>query len=333
MRKILFAITLASMAVMPAYSIEKSNIKHRPLVEDYTALSCGWCLRGNVALEMLANQYPDDHVAVSYHVGDEMAVLNNFAINAQAVPVATIDRGSRMDPYYGVTERQDFQISEELEKAMAVETPAGIEVTAELKDGKVNVSTEVMFLQDFDKANYNIGYILVCNGLTNGKWLQINDYADYKDKPTFKGTPLEELTELGLYVRGYVFNDVVVDASNIYGVAGSLPQEIKEEEVYTHSYSFDISRNTLVQDPDNLVAVAFIIDRNSGKIVNSNKYVFASKQPEENGVGAIADDAEVLVTDFYTLSGIKVANPGPGLYIRQETLSNGSSRTSKVILK
>lgn len=318
----------------PIFAQEK--IKHRPLIEEYTGLWCQWCPRGHVAMEMIEEKYGDDQVSISYHVDDAMSVTKTFVVNVMGVPVGTVDRGPLIDPYYGETEREDFAISRNIEGAMALETPVDIQVGAELIGNKVNVRTTVTAAEDIDNANYQIGYVLTCSGLSNSTWRQMNEYSSYRGKDTFKGTPLEALTEESVYIRGMVYNNVAVDVSGMRGVSGSLPASLTAGETYQHIYSFNnIDRNALIQDPNRLEVAAFVINKSTGRVVNANKYSFykAHGNDEENAVDSVMADMEIVGIEYFDLSGVRVDNPAKGLYICRQTLSDGTVRASKVLLK
>ena len=47
----------------------------------------------------------------------------------------------------------------------------------------------------------------------------------------------------------------------------------------------------------------------------------------------VDNSAEVAGVEFYTPDGRRVANPATGLYIRLVRYSDGSVKTSKVVLK
>lgn len=243
---------------------------HRPLMEEYTGLWCGWCTRGYYAMEEIADIYGDKVVGIAYHNGDPMAVTNSYPVAISGFPGATVDRLSVIDPYYGSYD-SDFGISLNLEERIATLAPADIEVEATLNGTMVNIQTTVTFIEDYTDANYKIGYVLVCNGLEDPSWSQANYFADPKYKPEYEGTPLEVLTTWPTSVKGLVFNDVAVNVAGMRGVAESLPTNITAGEAYTHSYSYDIDGNVLVQNPDNLMVAAFLID-GKNNIVNANKY-------------------------------------------------------------
>ena len=300
---------------------------HRPLVEEFTGLWCGWCPRGFLAMEMLAEQYGDGEVTICYHSNDAMAVTSTFPVPPGGLPSAYVDRQSRIDPYFGSSGEQ-FGISQDVREAMSQLAIGEINVEAELSGNQVKVNTSTTFVTDVENSNYLVGYVLVANGLSDPKWAQMNDYASAAG--LYKDTPLEILTTWGNPALGLVFNDVAVDVSGMNGVQGSLPSTIKTGEIYKHSYSFDISGNSVIQNKENLVVVVFITDRSSGKILNANKYSF---RQEEGAVDVIDDSVAVTEVKYFNLAGQSVSRPGKGIYIKLEVLDNGKTRASKVYLK
>lgn len=329
MKKLITALSIIAICTTVCSAQNWETPVHRPLVEEYTAFWCSWCPRGHIAMEMINEQYADEQVTISYHMQDDLAVTNSFPVRVQSAPNATIDRGTLMDPYYGFTERTDFAIADELDKAMAQETVAAIEVSGYIDGNRLIATADVCFIEDFNNARYQIGYVLTCNNLMNPKWRQQNEYPYYRDRGFFEGTPLEPLTQMSVAIRDFVYNYVAVDVSGMNGVAGSLPSVISAGESYSHSYSFNIDNNSLIEDPENLVVVAFVVDRSSGRVINSNKYSFAPR--ETTGVGSVSEP-ETVKTEYYNLSGVRVANPSGGLYIRKETLGDGSVKCRKELI-
>ena len=54
---------------------------------------------------------------------------------------------------------------------------------------------------------------------------------------------------------------------------------------------------------------------------------------EQSGIGSIDTAVTPVTTEWYGLNGIRVANPGTGIYISRTVMSDGSIRTSKVVRK
>ncbi|MCH5234724.1 MAG: hypothetical protein J1E16_05470 [Muribaculaceae bacterium] len=297
---------------------------HRPLVEEYTGLWCGWCPRGFIAMEMISEDFGDNQVSICYHNGDDMAVTNSYPVNVSGFPSATIDRISIIDPYYGSTSSTEFGISIDVENAMATLAIAEIEVNASLNEESVDVISNTSFISDMNDANYEVGYVLVANGITSEYWAQSNYFAG---ESGYEGTPLEVLTTWPAKVYGLVFNDVAIDVSAMRGISGSLPSTISGGTLYSNTYSFNIEDNELVPSPDSLVVAAFIVDKSTGRIINSNKCAVSKSSAVEN-----LGYSKAETTEFFDLSGRRVINPSSGIFIKRIKMEDGSIKTSKVIL-
>lgn len=297
---------------------------HRPLVEEYTGLWCGWCPRGFIAMEKLAEDFGRKEVTICYHYNDEMAVTNETPVYVSGLPKASIDRKVTLDPYYGTYSNTDFGIALDVENSITEMTIASIEVESILDGNSVIVNSCVEFIIDIDDANYEIGYVLTCNGLSNPKWLQSNSYSGVN---LSENSPLYILSTWPEIVPGLIFNEVAVDASAMFGVKESIPGFIKTQEVYTNSYSFDIEYNDLIQDPNQIVVTAFIIDKNTNQIVNSNKCNI-----NNSGIKEITAKEATGFRELYDLTGKKVNNPSSGIYIMKEYLKDGNIKTSKIFL-
>ena len=335
-KKLTLITALVSLTGFSAFSQQPTKFKHRPLLEEYTGFWCEWCPKGYIAMEIINEQYGDDQVTISFHHKDDLAVTSTFPVSFVGVPVATINRGKLLDPYYGTTEREDMQIATLLEEAMAEDAIAMVEVEAEFDGVNLNANAKAVFGDNFDDANYQIGYILVSDNLSNSRWRQSNEYYYYQDAEWIKGTPLEEVASWGFYVRGLVYNFVAIDAKGMMGIKNSLPSSIQAGETYEHSYSFNVASNPVVQNPDDIGVVAFIVDKNTGRTINSAKFMLNSKvedpgtgDDETTSVDSVVD-SEIVSSEYFDLTGKRILNPEKGIYIVKETLSDGTVNKRKI---
>lgn len=295
---------------------------NRVLVEEYTGLWCGWCPRGFLAMEIIAEEFGDKAVPVCFHNGDDMTVTSVFPVEVSGYPKGTINRMDELDPYYGSYQEKDFGIAYDIEALSSQLTKGDIDIDAILEGTTVKATATVKFIEDYSDANYAVGYLLTCNRLSDPTWIQKNDYSD---RQGYENTRLRELTTWKPLVQGLVFNDVAVNVDGMFGVAGSLPSEIEMAKEYSHSYSFDISDNEFVKNPSDLNVVAFIIDRDTDLVVNSNIYRFTPLA----GISSI-DGSESVEKTYYDLSGRITPHPQNGLFIMREKMSDGHFKTSKI---
>ncbi|MCH5224724.1 MAG: Omp28-related outer membrane protein [Muribaculaceae bacterium] len=301
--------------------------QHKPLVEEYTGLWCGWCTRGYLAMEMIGEIYGNNAVAIAYHNGDPMEVTQNYPVRVPGYPSASVNRNPAVDPYYGSDDVTEFGISNDIAASIDEMTVGEINLRATLSEGIITVESATRFIQDFTNANYEVGYVLVSNGLTNPTWAQANYYSGAGG---YEGSYLQELTEWPDPVAGLVFNDVAIDVSAMNGIANSIPASITNGQEYPNTFTFNIIGNELVQNTDNLIVAAFVIDKTTGLIVNANKCDLSGNA----GVESIKKgNSEVIKIEYYDLTGRKVAEPHNGVVIKREIMNDGSSKSSKIIVR
>ena len=157
--------------------------KKRTLLEEYTGTWCGWCPRGFVGLEKLAEFYPDEYVLVSYHNGDDMEIMDYslFPSPVSGFPDAWMDRDVELDAYYGlVYGAKEFGIADDLAARNKDFGQADINLATTLNDDQtaVTIDADVTFPYDLTDGNYAVEYILVADGLTDESWGQSNYYAN-----------------------------------------------------------------------------------------------------------------------------------------------------------
>lgn len=320
--------------------------QHRPLVEEYTALTCGFCPRGFVAMEYLSEEYPDDAVVLCYHLEfggnqDPMTVTGAAPVATTNYPTASIDRLGVIDPYYGDYERygmRDLGIVDDLfarANQVAIADINISEVAFNPTDSVINVKTDVTFMKNVNNDQYRIGYVLSCNGLYDPTWKQTNNFsrdAAYKDTPL-----IQEFYALPKSVYGLTFNDVAIIATNMRGIANTL-NDVEIGVPITNEYTFDVKdiRNLYRQSlnpycrVDHMIVNAFIVNKSNGTIVNACKFNVGNVY---DAVESIATDSDAVSTVYYDLQGRRVANPDKGIYVKSETLTDGTVRTSKVVVR
>ena len=253
--------------------------KKRALLEEYTGFWCGWCPRGYVGLEQLAEQYPDEYILASYHNGDELEIMpsNYFPSQVDGFPAAWMDRTISLDAYYGTSEDKDFGIADDLAQRNKLFGQADLTITPKLStDGSsVGITTDVTFPYTVEGGNYTVEYLLLADGLTDPTWRQSNYYADgYAGYPEYMDQFTQTSDET---IYGLPFNDVVVLTSELLYGSGNDITDAEADTPVSLSYSFNLSdayntnNKPVIQNTDNLKVVALLIDKETGEVVNANK--------------------------------------------------------------
>ena len=311
------------------------DIKHRAVVEEYTGTWCGYCPKGYVAMEYMAEKYPEDFIGLAYHDDDPMEGRNVvMPSSVTGFPAAHLDRASgQIDPYLGARSTE-MGIEQDWLDRCNEPSPAAIEVEASLSDDleTVSVTSRTAFaLEGTD--GFKVAYALLADGMTGTgrSWQQRNYFGG-------SSTGLDlDLWDQFLNGGSYVtveFNDVVILAPDSKGVTGSVPAEITVGEWNEHEYTFTLSDATsaytastvsLVQAPWKLRVVAMLLNAD-GEIVNAAK-CNVSTPAGVNGVESSMD--EPVEVARYSLDGRLLSEPERGVNIVK--MSDGTAR--KVIVK
>lgn len=331
---------VANSSASPSASTEVSVFEIAPiqqtLIEEYTGTWCGYCPRGFAALEHIAKNYPD-FVVASYHNGDDMTITSSYPASISGYPSASLNRKTVVDPYYGTQNyNMDLPIVGDIEEMNSKVSPWAIEVSHTWDyDNILTATVDGLNVEGYDAQNYKIGYLLVCDGLSNEKWKQSNYYSSYAPQYIPELNQFCKGGEYGSsYVQGLVFNDVVVSVEGYKGVANSLPASLAAGEKFMHSKSWDLNevKDGLIPDKNKLRVIAFVLDK-SGKPLNCTKeditdYVETGNQGTLSAVeGIFSEDADAPV-EYFSISGVKVANPQGGIFIRRQ-----GGKAEKVVIR
>lgn len=304
--------------------------KHRAVIEEYTGTWCGYCPRGFVGLKTMNELYPEDFIGISYHNSDPMEVTQTFPSDIAGFPDAWLDRVYQTDAYCGDSDYGIFGIDKVWLERCQVFAPASVEIATEWTDGNtLRAKAYVTFPIENDECPYRVAFSLVADGLTGteSSWEQANYYKGQKGWPA----DMDPFTKGENYVKGLVYNDVLIAFSPFAGIEGSLTTPIEADVAQEVTYDFDISQiksDIVPTDRTKLRIVAMLIDNRTGEIVNANK---AQAGSTSTAIHAAANADEVVQSiRYYDLQGRPTNMPTHGIYLRCETLQSGKVRTQKV---
>lgn len=280
------------------------------VVEEFTSTSCVYCPVGYTGMEYVHETYTDGNlIPVCIHVNspgrDVMtastfnSVYNNYCTSG--VPSAIMNRT------YSLYPTQDNIVA--LYNLIRT-LPAIAEVTAEASlDAEtrvLTVDTRTSFSFDYDDGdkNFILSYAVTENNV--GPYTQSNGYAGVSgDYYGWEKQP----SKVDL-----IYNDVARKLDTYAGIKGSVPAGINAGEVYT--YSHEVTVPQAVDNLDEINLVVYLINKTTGAIENATT-LKTSAIDGVAGVESVAVD-EVAVdapVEYYNLQGVKVLNPGSGLYI------------------
>lgn len=291
-------------------TVSGKTFARRVVVEEITGTWCGYCVRGYVGMKEMAEKYPDDFIGIAIHGGDSsepMVGAENyngiFSLLGGSYPSCIANRNTKYDI--------DPNSSEIETTILALKENALADIKAEMEvldsdTTQLLIKTSTEFGMDAT-TTFRIAYVVVENGV--GPYVQTNYYS---------GTN----TEMGgfeneSYFVNLIYNDV---ARGIYpgfnGDAGSLPNTIKEGQIYNYNYQLKVPDN--VDCKSNIEVVALLINQESGEIINACKCQFAKK---DDAITKIEEDNNEI--GIYKLDGVHQRTLSPGLNIIRRQGKNG----------
>ena len=226
--KVLFNITQvngqyneasAGYAYLTCCTVNKMPHK-RVLVEDYAGMWCWHCPIGLVATDAIARMYPDDVVAVSVHKTDDISkvvsrgvyegLIDRYAVTVPSIWVARDNKAA------------GFDITDAFKIEKSKVTYMNMEVDAEWDENgnniRVKTQVEPCMLPD-EGETFAIGYVMTASGLSDDKWRQAANYAEYSSD-SYKDAPEEmkfyadaaNYVEGWSQVKGMVYNHVAIES-------------------------------------------------------------------------------------------------------------------------
>jgi len=241
--------------------------------EEGTGTWCGWCVRGLVGLNTMADNHSGDDtwIGIGVHNGDPMVVTDyDNAIGGfiSGYPSGIMDRfPTAVDPGLGT-----LQAAYNTHVAMV---PLGkIEITGQTWNSTTRaftVDVASTFALDMTNANYNTALIVVENGVTGGNgFAQANYYDDGSAGPMvdydgFDYVGAGDPVPAANMTYNHVARQLV---DGFGGSAGSVPANVVFNTPNTFSYSGTIPA---ANDETKTEYVALLIDNATGQIINANQ--------------------------------------------------------------
>lgn len=284
------------------------------LMEEFTTEECPNCPRAITSIATaLENGYGESMVVVAHHVGfytdwltipEESALLWLYGDNGSFAPAGMYDRTVRTADLKTPVESIGFYdtFSSRLDEAIGKPGFVKLDVQAQASELfiNVNVEAEAHPLLKTLLADPHLTVVLTESGLRHRRQAGISN-------PEFTHSHASRayLTE--------IFGDAVeFDADGKLSWSSTIPC----------SSDWNV---------DNMEAVAFINaynpdDRTSCQVFNVATSHFLTAEVDSIS----ASSTEII--EYYDLTGCRVLNPSKGAFLKVEKLSDGSVRTSKIML-
>lgn len=305
-----------SVVIIP----EGTGYSRNMVVEEGTSINCGYCPRGIWSLEYLRETYTDGTVAcVAVHgnglgpdpmTSTDWNQFNNEYINGY--PSGVINRMYQTS--FGGPAEMEFWY-DYFHSVPALSTVQADVMWANNERTALYFDAKTAFVFDYEAGH---SYILSFAATEDkvGPYNQVNYYSGasenvggWQNKPETVST---------------IYNDVARNLDTFDGIAGSVPAVIQAGKENTFHHTMNL---TGIDNPANVNAVAYLLDKTTG-VVENVIFIPADKIKayDPAGLTEIASEADAPV-EYFNLQGIRVAEPGHGLYIRRQ-----GTEVTKVIL-
>lgn len=289
------------------FTCVKNGYPRAMVVEEGTGTWCGWCVRGIVGLEGMAEEHHDgSFIGIAVHAGDPMVPNDAYAPLYTALntsyPGCLVNREKsigRSNPQLDVLQNLYPRITT---------APAIVELKAvEAKvntDKTVEITTDATFALDIPEADFGIAYVIIEDKV--GPYAQTNSYSGGA-AGAMGGWESKGASVLTLY------NDVARYISSYQGDENSVPAAIEGGKAIRYTATLPISS---VKKIENMRFAALVIDRVSGTILNGLGF----KDADISGIETVETETVDAPAVYFDLMGRRVANPAPG----QLLISNGA---------
>ena len=296
-------------ATLPRVTVNKVP-KRRVVVEDYTAMWCGYCPRGIALVENLANTYADDFIGIVIHSSDPLRCqdYDAKAYEDRSRPSLWMNRNRKLAYYIA---REEFESERSAGADMDVDVTA---VWDELKNN-ITVTPSVTFCVNKEEAPYGFTYVLTEDGMSDPSWVQSNNFSQDTNELGISNE-LDEFIRAPFNVRKLVNNFVAIAAEGVgKPLMGYIKAPIKADQTQSHSYVFkNVSSKPIIRDKAKLKVCVLLINTQTGRIENAAKCSIADAIP--NSISSVSDRKETAVeTARYTLDGRQITAPQKGINI------------------
>ena len=296
-------------ATMPRVTVTQVA-RRRVVVEEYTAMWCGYCPRGIAIMENLAKKYPEDFVGIAVHAGDRRDPLDCFAYRWNAAnygrPTLHMNRNLFLVNEIAVNEF-------EAEKAKGADMD--IEVSAMWDEQKENITVtpSVTFRVPKKEGVYGFAYILTEDGMSRPDWGQLNNYAGKKDRLGIS-EELDYFINAEYWIKGFKNNFVAIEAEGVKSpLTGYITTPIEADKTQSHKYVFQkISRNKNLQDKSKLNVCVLLINMKTGQIENAAKCSISDANTTDISSLPQKENTAVEI-ERYTIDGHRIMAPQKGI--------------------
>ncbi len=312
--------------------------ERKVLIEEATGTWCGWCPRGAVNLDLMADNYPNS-IEVAVHNNDPMkntvydAGMGNLI---GGYPSGLVDRA--------FVDINPSQFEELFLARIEVQALVSVGITTEYDANSRDLTATVTAtFAGNANGNYRINAIVVEDNVTGtgSGYNQSNYYAggDYGPMGGYENLP--STVPAADMVYRHVGRTILGGWS---GSANSIPSQVVEGEEYAKTYTYNVPSG---YDDSEITVVGLVINQETGEIMNAEESssILSAKELEAYGfdfklfpnpaqttsnILLKLENAGHVSYAIYDVSGKQVASKdlgtvAPGEYLHEINIENLNS--------
>ena len=233
-------------------AVNPTDYSQKVLVEDFTGVWCGNCPRVSYAIEQLKLQ-SDKIVSVAVHLYNandpysfDGSILLNDDLNIGGLPEGRLNRTNFWQSHQQDHLDQAFDLT-------GFAAPLGLAINSEISSSTINATIRVGFGETYS-ANLGVVVYLVENGL-------IHDQVNYTEN-LFGSGNVDPLLN-------FEHNDVL--RAIFTNHFGDVIPSAEAQEGVTYILNLEKTIPSSVEDNDNLHLVAFVINKDTGEVINAQE--------------------------------------------------------------
>lgn len=294
--------------------------RRRTVAEEGTGMWCTYCPRGIVAMEQMAEKYPEEFIGIAVHYDDVLGQDANVAAYCNRLlfpgfPSAQVNRHETCaDPMPRDGEGRYTLLGQGLEGCFLREqqqpAPADLALLWTVNEnGKITLCTTSHFAVNRADAQYRLTAVAVEDEVTDASYYQDNFYSGSQEAMGgFEQQPGR--------IRPYTFQQVArATLLPFEGVAAGIPSRITAGQYY--SYEATLPCPSTIGNIKNVRLVVMLLDATDGRVVNAAqaKSVTPAEYAEiVSGIDTLS--SAVPSTPAYDLTGRRVNNSARGVIIK-----------------
>lgn len=244
-----------------------ANPNRKYLAEEATGTWCGWCPRGTVYMDYMAETYPEQFVGVAVHNGDPMANstydngVNGFP-GFQGYPSVIVDRDYIIDP-----SNLEYDFIDKISNDVPVIVSVDAEYDPNSKKLDIKVTGE--FTQNLS-GNFRINAVVVEDSVTGtaSGYKQTNYYAGGAQGPMGGFENLPSSVPAASMHYNHVGRAIL---GGFHGAANSLPTTISAGDKHAYSFTYVVPSTVDINHVHVVGMITQYVSNSNNVVLNCNK--------------------------------------------------------------